>query len=81
METANAFSHQKIGVHDRTYALVREFTYRTSAELAAKINPYILSGEQIHKALSKLHAQGRVVKCHRRRCTVTNKMASVWATW
>lgn len=79
MTVQQTFSNSEtIGVHARTLGLVQEFGYRTSAELAAKINPAILTGEQIHKALSKLFAQGKVAKHDVRPCTITGRTAVTW---
>ncbi len=75
-----AFSHSSTAkVIDKAYAVVFEFPFRTTAEMASKINNAQLSAEQLHKALSRLLQAGRVQKVQTRRCTVTCKLATTWA--
>lgn len=73
-------SHENIDVSDpaKVFALVREFPFRTSRELASKVNDNILTAESVHKRLPELAKVGLVSKANRRRCTVTGRLASTW---
>ena len=75
-------SNQNKGVDQasKTLALVREFPYRTAAELAHKVNPDILTHAAIHKRLPELRRASSVTNPYSRRCTVTRRKASVWVT-
>ena len=64
--------------HSRTLALVREFPYRTARELAAKVNPDIITHDTLHKRLPELRAAGLVINSQSRTCTVTGKRAMTW---
>ena len=60
-------------------AVVHEFPFRTSQELALKVNPEVLDSETIHKRLPELRKRGLVKNGGHRRCTVTRKLAQTWA--
>jgi len=76
----NAFSHNSsANVIMKALAVVEEFPYRTTAEMASKINANQLTGEQLHKALSRLVKANKIHKVKARRCTITGKLATTWA--
>jgi predicted HTH transcriptional regulator len=64
---------------EKTLAIVREFPYRTSQEMASKVNPGIISADSLHKRLSDLAKRNLVRKSASRPCTVTGKVATTWA--
>ena len=67
--------------YSRTLALVREFPYRTARELAAKVNPDILTHDTLHKRLPELRNADLVINATARTCTVTGKRAMTWAPY
>lgn len=82
MTYAEALSHSN---HDsvtrKIIAVVGEFPYRTSRELADKVNPNLVTPEQMHKRLPELRERGLIRNgAVRRRCTITGKMAQTWVT-
>lgn len=80
MTFTQVFSHNsKATKAQKVLAVVQEFPFRTSQELASKVNPDQLDGETIHKRLPELRKQGRVINGNIRQCTVTHKQAQTWA--
>lgn len=72
-------SNGELSKTEKALAIVREFPFRTSQEMAAKINPSIISADSLHKRLSDLAKKNRVRKVETRGCTITGKMATTWA--
>jgi predicted HTH transcriptional regulator len=64
---------------EKALAIVKEFPYRTSQEMASKVNPAIISADSLHKRLSDLAKKNLVRKVEMRGCTITGKIASTWA--
>lgn len=62
----------------KALAVVKEFGYRTSRELANKVNGGVLSHEALHKRLPELRAMGLVRNGDSRVCTVTGRKAQTW---
>lgn len=62
----------------KVLAVLKEFPYRTSNELALKVNPEVISREAFHKRLPELRKNGLVVNSLSRKCTVTHRKAQVW---
>ena len=62
----------------KVLALVKEFPFRTAAELAHKVNSDTLSHDAIHKRLPELRHAGKVFNGMRRNCTITGRRAQTW---
>lgn len=74
-----ALSHNStLNKSEKVLALAQEFPFRTSRELATKVNPSVLDAEVIHKRLADLCKKGKVHKGAVRHCNVTGKLATVW---
>lgn len=71
-------SKSEISQSERILAVLREFPYRTSQELAAKVNPAIIDAAAIHKRLPELRKRGLVKNHEYRLCTVTRRKAQTW---
>lgn len=76
-----ALSHDStLSKSQKVLALVREFPFRTSRELATKVNSAVLDAEIIHKRLPDLRNKGLLVNPDTRVCSITGKEAQTWAT-
>lgn len=64
--------------YSKLLALVREFPFRTARELSHKVNPEVLSHDNIHKRLPELRRMGKVANASVRACTITGKPAYTW---
>ena len=64
--------------YSRILTIVRMFPYRTARELAAKVNPDMITHDMIHKRLPELRTAGLVINAQSRTCTVTGKRAMTW---
>ena len=64
---------------EKALAIVKEFPYRTSQEMASKINPAIITADSLHKRISDLAKRNLVRKVATRPCAITGKVASTWA--
>lgn len=76
-----ALSHESTDSQaSKVLAVVAEFPFRTSAELASKVNPAIIPEEAFHKRLPELRKRNKVINgAIKRRCTVTHKLVQTWA--
>lgn len=63
----------------KAFALVKEFPFRTSREISAKIGADVISHDSLHKRLPELRNKGFVKNVAMRVCTVTGKKAHTWA--
>jgi predicted HTH transcriptional regulator len=71
-------SRSEASKSEKVLAILREFPYRTSQELAAKVNPGVVDAETIHKRLPELRKKGLVKNANFRICTVTHRRAQTW---
>jgi hypothetical protein len=72
-------SRSKLTKTEKVRALVTEFPFRTSTELASKVNPSVLTQEEIHKRLPDLRKKGLLSNPSVRKCAITGKTAQTWA--
>ncbi len=80
IELAKALSSKSdLTLTEKALAIVQAFPYRTSRELAAKVNPNIITAEQLHKRLSDLMRKCIVRQVSVRECAVSGTKAVTWA--
>lgn len=81
MTFAEVVSHSNTdSITQKIVGLVTWFPYRTYNELAEKVNPSIITAEQLHKRLPELRKRGLVINGQLKRyCTVTHKFVQTWA--
>jgi len=72
-------SNSEMSKTEKALAIVNEFPYRTSQEMASKVNPSIITADSLHKRLSDLYKKGKIRKVQERTCSVTGKVSTTWA--
>lgn len=73
-----ASSSKDADQESKVLAVVRAFPFRTSQELANKVNDSVLKAEAFHRRLPDLRKRGLVFNGDRRECTISGRKAQTW---